>query len=422
MILNICDNGDVLSVVRVVKIVIQIIRIGVPILLMLMLMFDYMKAITNHDNDALQKTNKTAVMKVIAAVLVFLIPTFVRFIVNVADPGNTTYISCLANATFENINAVYVQLAEKDLDTAMETLKKSDYQIAVLSVSRVKSESDKKRLQDELARIKNYMTLRENIYIVAKNFNREDYQKLKEAIEAIEDKSIRERLLQELKTAIGSKGSLALYRIDPTDELYRNLRNFDGKTLSSVLQEHGSSVEKLNLQIKEAVEGVGVGTREAPIAAALTLIETLAEYGYRINYDWGGKWYHLGVDGNFGKRITPAYCDSHPNPDRCKTKLIWKGFDCSGFVNWALIQGFQNENYQRQYTEDSGAIPLAGKTEAVCNVGDIIVNDDHITIVAGLDDANKSYIIAESTGGGVKLSYYKYNNSSYYCRHIQYSN
>ena len=154
----------------------------------------------------------------------------------------------------------------------------------------------------------------------------------------------------------------------------------------------------------------------------MTLIETLAEYGYRINYDWGGKWYHLGVDGNFGKRITPAYCDSHPNPDRCKTKLIWKGFDCSGFVNWALIQGFQNEKYQRQYTEDSGAIPLAGKTEAVCNVGDIIVNDDHITIVAGLDDANKSYIIAESTGGGVKLSYYKYNNSSYYCRHIQYSN
>jgi hypothetical protein len=422
MILNICENAEVLSVIRIVKIIMQIIRIGVPILLMITLMIDYMKAVKDNDSDILAKTNKLAVMKVVAAVLIFLIPTFVNVIVGIADPNNKTYISCLRDATSENINSAYVVLAEKNLDVAMETLKKSDFQTAELSIKKVKNSSDRQRLEEELERIRSYMNLRESIYILANNFNREDYQKLKTAIEAIEDEKIKERLLNELKTAIGSKGSLAMYRINPEDELYRNLKNFDGKTLSSVLQEHGSSVEKLDLQIKEAVEAVGVGTREAPIAAAMTLIETLAEYGYRINYDWGGKWYHLGVDGNFGKRITPAYCDSHPNPDRCKTKLIWKGFDCSGFVNWALIQGFQNEKYQRQYTEDSGAIPLAGKTSAVCDVGDIIVNDKHITIVAGLDDEKKSYLIAESTGGGVKLSYYKYNNAAYYCRHIQYSN
>jgi hypothetical protein len=302
---------------------------------MITLMIDYMKAVKDNDADILAKTNKLAVMKVVAAVLIFLIPTFVNVIVGIADPNNKTYISCLRDATSENINSAYVVLAEKNLDVAMETLKKSDFQTAELSIKKVKNSSDRQRLEEELERIRSYMNLRESIYILANNFNREDYQKLKTAIEAIEDEKIKERLLNELKTAIGSKGSLAMYRINPEDELYRNLKNFDGKTLSSVLQEHGSSVEKLDLQIKEAVEAVGVGTREAPIAAAMTLIETLAEYGYRINYDWGGKWYHLGVDGNFGKRITPAYCDSHPNPDRCKTKLIWKGFDCSGFVNWA---------------------------------------------------------------------------------------
>ena len=154
----------------------------------------------------------------------------------------------------------------------------------------------------------------------------------------------------------------------------------------------------------------------------MTLIETLANYGFRINYDWGGKWYKIGVDGNWGKKITPLYCDSHPNPDRCKTQLIWKGFDCSGFVNWALIQGFNNAQNKTQYTEDSGAIPLRGQTTAICNIGDVVVNDDHITLVAGHDDEKKKYIIAESTGGGVKLSYYDYNNAAYYCRHIQYSN
>ena len=83
------------------------------------------------------------------------------------------------------------------------------------------------------------------------------------------------------------------------------------------------------------------------------------------------------------------YCDSHPNPDRCKTQLIWKGFDCSGFVNWALIQGFQDVKTGRQYTTQGSAIPLRGKTEAVCDVGDVVVNEKHITLVVGHDEANK---------------------------------
>ena len=421
-ILEICDNGDVLSVLRIVNIVLTIIRIVVPITLMVSLMINYVGAVKNNDADALAKANKLAVVRTVAAVLVFLIPTFVHTIVNIADPGNRTYFSCIKDATPENISAAYRLMTEKYIDIARESLKKSDYQIALNSLTKVKGEADRAALEKELEELKTYVDIRERIYALSKSFDKDEYKKIREAIDAIADTEMKERLTQILKEALGSKGSLAQYDMDPNSELYRNLKNFDGKTLKSVLEQNNSSVEKLDAAIKAAVEEVGAGTREAPVAAAMTLIETLANYGYRINYDWGGKWYHLGVDGNFGKKITPQYCDSHPNPDRCKTRLIWKGFDCSGFVNWALIQGAQDENYKRQYTEDSGAIPLAGKTTAICDVGDVVVNDDHITLVAGHDDAKKSYIIAESSGGGVKLSYYNYNNSAYYCRHIKYSN
>ncbi len=421
-ILSICDNGDVLSVLRIVNIVITIIRIVVPIILILSLMLNYMNAVKDNDSDALAKANRLLVPKILATVLVFLIPTFVNLIVEVVDPGNKTYLSCLNDATEENINAAYRLVVEKYIDATRESLKLTDYQLAENALTKVKNEADKQELSQELDSLKHYIDIRERIYKLASNFKRDEFKKLKEEIEAITDEEMKEKLLETFKEAIGTKGSLLEYKTDPNDELYRNLRNFNGKTLKSVLNENGSSVEKLESQIAAAVEGVGVGTREAPAAAALTLIETLANYGYRINYDWGGKWYKLGVDGNWGKKITPLYCDSHPNPDRCKTQLIWKGFDCSGFVNWALIQGFNDPNYSKQYTEDSGAISLAGKTEAICDVGDTLVNDDHITLVVGTDDSRKSYIIAESTGGGVKLSYYNYNNSSYYCRKIKYSN
>lgn len=384
-------------------------------------MIGFARAVSNKDEDALTKAKKSSLAKVIAAVLVFLIPSIVYTLIDVVDPGNRTYFGCLNDATDENISAAYRIMTEKYIDIAKESLKKVDYQTALNSLNKVKGAADRAELEKELEELENYVNIRERIYALAKSFNRDELKKLKADIDAIKDEEMKKKLTEIFKEALGAKGSLAQYDMDPNSDLYRNLKNFNGKTLKSVLEQNGSSVEKLNAQIKAAVEEVGIGTREAPVAAAMTLIETLANYGYRINYDWGGKWYHIGVDGNFGKKITPQYCDSHPNPDRCKTQLIWKGFDCSGFVNWALIQGFDNESYKRQYTEDSGAIPLRGQKTGICNVGDTVVNDDHITLVVGHDDAKKSYLIAESSGGGVKLSYYNYDNSAYYCRHIQYS-
>ena len=421
-IMGICDDGDVLSTLRIVNIVLTIIRITVPIMLILSLMIGYMNAVKDNDKDALAKANKSMVTKIIAAVLVFLIPTFVHVIVNTVDPGNRSYFSCLNDATKENISAAYRVTTEKYIDIARESLKQTDYQLALSSLDKVINESDKAELKKELEELKYYIDLRERIYTLGRSFDRDKFRELKAEIEAISDTDMQDKLLDILHEVIGSKGSLAQYNMDPNAEIYRNLRNFSGKTLKSVLEDNGSSVEKFEAQIAAAVQEMGVGTREAPVAAALTLIETLANYGYRINYDWGGKWYHVGVDGNWGKRINPQFCDSHRDPDRCKTQLIWKGFDCSGFVNWALIQGFNNPQNKTQYTEDSGAIPLRGQTTGICNVGDVVVNDDHITLVVGHDDEKKKYIIAESTGGGVKLSYYDYNNASYYCRHIAYLN
>ncbi len=103
MILSICDLPDVVKVMGIVKIVITIIRIAVPILLMVSVMIDFVRAILDAE---LNKITKVMVNKVIAAVLVFLIPTFVRLIANIVGVS-TEYEKCLGDLTVETTELAY---------------------------------------------------------------------------------------------------------------------------------------------------------------------------------------------------------------------------------------------------------------------------------------------------------------------------
>ncbi len=153
-ILGICDNGDVLSVFRIVNIVITIIKIVVPIILMLSLMIDYAKAVADNNSDALAKISRTAVSKVVAAILVFYIPTFVTLIANISSFNKDNYLNCLTNATPEGITQAYENLAQKYLDIAKNELTDGSYLNAQTQIMKLKNEESKKRLAKELEKVK----------------------------------------------------------------------------------------------------------------------------------------------------------------------------------------------------------------------------------------------------------------------------
>lgn len=153
-ILSICDNGDVLSVIRIVKIVITIIKIVVPIILILSLMIDYTKAVADNNSDALAKINRTAVSKVVAAILVFYIPTFVTLIANISSYNKNNYLNCLANATPEKIAQAHENFAQKYLDIAKKELTDGSYLNAQTQVNKLKNEDSKNRLLKELEEVK----------------------------------------------------------------------------------------------------------------------------------------------------------------------------------------------------------------------------------------------------------------------------
>lgn len=121
-ILGICNAPEVMKIVRIVNIVISIIKIVVPILLILSLSLTYMGAVSSQDAQALNNVNKSAVPKIIAAVIIFLVPTFIKIVTSLVD-SNSEYIDCMKNISteeiaiaFENRMEELIQLAENNLD------------------------------------------------------------------------------------------------------------------------------------------------------------------------------------------------------------------------------------------------------------------------------------------------------------------
>ena len=106
MIASICSEPKVLEVMRIVNIFISIIRIVVPIILIFVLVFKLISAITSNNDDALAKVKKTAVPNIVAAVIIFIIPTLINLIVKITFPNND-YQNCLKIKSIADLQEAY---------------------------------------------------------------------------------------------------------------------------------------------------------------------------------------------------------------------------------------------------------------------------------------------------------------------------
>lgn len=176
--------------------------------------------------------------------------------------------------------------------------------------------------------------------------------------------------------------------------------------ISSFLASHNSSLEQYNEYIKNSVESVGVGTRAGVVAAAVSAINFLYDnYNHMIPYYWGGSYMGVGAPSFIGES---AYAVSSSG-----TPYYYNGFDCSGFVSWAV----RNGGYKLRRTL-AGDFHTYVPSSSVCNgtsqscigqPGDIIEDDTHVVLIVAVDEANNKYFIAESQGGNTGVIIREYN-------------
>ena len=152
ILLDVCENPDVLRVVKLIRTVIDILKIAVPIILMVSLMIDFIKPLIN-EKDVFSKTGKQVLERIISALLIFFIPTFMETIFLATGSNPNSYTSCINNATTENIRIAYVKQAQRYVETANKSLARGDYNAAVVQVERLENSSEKEKLQSELKEI-----------------------------------------------------------------------------------------------------------------------------------------------------------------------------------------------------------------------------------------------------------------------------
>ena len=109
--LDICSTSSGLRVMYLIKTLITGICIVVPILLIIILMIDCIKGISSKDEDALVILKKKAIPKLIAAIVVFLIPTIVSLFMNIL--GVEKYKDCFGDVTMDQVKELERQEKEE---------------------------------------------------------------------------------------------------------------------------------------------------------------------------------------------------------------------------------------------------------------------------------------------------------------------
>jgi len=82
---DICSNKNVYEAVRVLGYVMMVIKWLVPLALIIVGMVSFFKASIDADDKSLSKSVQSFVLKMIAGIIVFLVPTIIFAILNVID-------------------------------------------------------------------------------------------------------------------------------------------------------------------------------------------------------------------------------------------------------------------------------------------------------------------------------------------------
>lgn len=165
--------------------------------------------------------------------------------------------------------------------------------------------------------------------------------------------------------------------------------------ISNLLATTGATVEDMNTFIYQNVTNAGRGTREAVVTAAVSQINYLYDnYKVRAPYYWGGNYQAYGIPNNLGAKTVTACADSG-----CYYNV---GFDCSGFVSWAIKNGgykfdrLTTVGFDSKFANNSCDIK---DSNCIGQPGDLINSRKcHVQMIVAVDESSGKYMVAESTG------------------------
>lgn len=138
-LLNFCESSGVLRTFYILKICFNLVLTILPIIVMVMFMINAFKALVDGKSDSLKEVFHRNVKRLIAALMVFLIPSMMNFIFTTLVSMDVDFASCWTNASLEGINNASSNEQQK-LEEEKEATKE-----ALLEASKERDALDKAR-------------------------------------------------------------------------------------------------------------------------------------------------------------------------------------------------------------------------------------------------------------------------------------
>lgn len=105
--------GETCNIWRTVGYFLLIFKIVIPLILIILGMVDLGKAVVSSDDKAISKAAKSLLMRVIAAICIFFIPTIVSFVIRLVDTSvddkNEICARCISSPGGDVCEAAYNQ-------------------------------------------------------------------------------------------------------------------------------------------------------------------------------------------------------------------------------------------------------------------------------------------------------------------------
>jgi len=148
----ICTDPDAMTILRMVKTLITVAKILLPLIIIITASINFTQLVISGNFENFKKPAEKLMYGLIAAVIVFFVPTVVNVIFGFVDE-RVDVIACFENASLENINLAYVKQADILLVKAEASLDSQDYDEAAYVVNQLEEGTTKTNYLSRLEKL-----------------------------------------------------------------------------------------------------------------------------------------------------------------------------------------------------------------------------------------------------------------------------
>lgn len=135
---EICEDIQLINILSIFKGLINFACVLIPVMLTIFIIIDVVKTISSGDVDT-KKLSKSISKRLIAGVMVFLIPSIINFVIGIIPTSSSYYLSCYKNASKEKIELIAEDNVVKLLTKLNSALSNSDFENAYLLYENARS-------------------------------------------------------------------------------------------------------------------------------------------------------------------------------------------------------------------------------------------------------------------------------------------